>query len=74
MKHDKWRPLKDAVNKVMDDLIRDIFANGGPQRPVNGGSRIDWQKAQLTANRRYHQRCRALTAEQRRLIKTWGKD
>ena len=53
---------REEQKKVMDDILRELFSNGGPQRPANAGSVIVKRRE-----------CRALLAEQQRLIKTWGK-
>ena len=50
----------------MDAIIRDIFSNGGPMRPSDGGARV----IRLGAPKE----CPALLAEQQRLIKTWSQD
>jgi hypothetical protein len=51
--------------EATDAIVRDLFAKGGPQRPVSAG----W----YTEKKPAHRECPALLREQRRLIRTWGR-
>jgi hypothetical protein len=50
-----------------DAIVRDLFAKGGPMRPtaIRGSGRVSVKVK--------HRPSPVLEAEQRRLIKTWGK-
>lgn len=62
----KLKDQKDA----MDAIVRELFRNGGPMRPANGGSRISIEQvATSPAGWRKPDPC--LMREQKRLIKTW---
>lgn len=59
--------------ELMDAIVKDIFSNGGPMRPANGGYVIRQKPACHPPKKRKEKPCPALLGEQKRLIKTWNK-
>jgi hypothetical protein len=58
--------MKKMTRDEFDAMVRDLFRNGGPMRPVSGG----WK---ITTARKKPGSSAVLEAELQRLVRTWGK-
>jgi len=53
-----------AALAATNEVVRDLWAKGGPMRPVSGGSYFRDKHIKLSASE-------VLEAEQQRLMRTW---